>query len=856
MLFSGPARGTQGGWGTEGHAWNQNKKEGQNQSQNQTQHLNQNQNQSESESHNHVQSKSQNQSQGQSQNQSQSPGAVGYLMSSPAPDWRQTGLSSLGRAASFDEAREAVGRNGLDAANPGKPRRASAFVNHGSALPPVVTEMGRRDSAVERRAAAPAAGKHVPHYSDLLSAKMPSKSVTAFARGNNASLPFTFGRPLVDAKAGSQEEEGTGSGSGSGTGGGRRREPSRHAAPSGSSNSTALWKRSSPDEWRSSDEGAAQPGGRPAGRAARMFNVMPATQAYGTDLAPRPRDETSPVTAPLSERFGWNCPPRAAEEAPGRGRWERKKEVKQEAPRGREGSASSASPRSSEAKRASTGDEQEQKQQQQPQEGKEGSRRWSVMEPSLSSAMASSSSPPLEQEGAPSVFVAAWGATPEEDGNGDTVREEADAADDSTTGNRPSTAMAMHGDDSVGGGEHAPSGRTPPRRGQMIWQAPPGRAGSNVQAAGRPVRRWSALDQSPAMLDRQRGYPGSSYVPSWDSATTSEEEPGEAPGPRQGASTACDSTSIWGARQAAAFGGSGRGNEREDKRDEHLGGRPPRSMMSSASPPEARGLDGRAAQPQRRWSFQGHSPSKPISSDQRGAPTSSFVGAWGAPSEERAPEEPPFARADTSPCAAFGSENSKARRCSVACSPTAGSRQGMPSDQSEGAMRPPMSRRGSVAAAPANGTTAEEYAEPTATAQGRQRRRGSVMEPGPGAFSSSPLSSLPPPPPPVGDDDGEEEQAHQRNSAMGGEQQYPTAPREDAERRGRRSSMVLPPAGECSAEIERGMSLAEGERYPQQQQRMHGFRFGRGAVVMPPSVRRPAVGERGMADLPGAARRC
>ena len=166
-----------------------------------------------------------------------------------------------------------------------------------------------------------------------------------------------------------------------------------------------------------------------------------------------------------------------------------------------------------------------------------------------------------------------------------------------------------------------------------------------------------------------------------------------------------------------------------------------------------------------------------------------------------------------------------------------------------------MSRRGSVAAAPANELTAEEYTEPTGTAaavQGSQRRHGSVMEPGSGAFSSSSLSSLPLPPP-VGDEDQEEEQIHQRGSAMGGEQLYPMS-REDAERRGRRRSMVLPPAGECSAETERGMSPAEDEWYSQQQ-RLHGCRFGRSAVVTPPSIRRPAVGETGAADIPGAAGR-
>lgn len=104
---------------------------------------------------------------------------TGFVMSSPSPDWRRVGLESLGRTASFDEARVAALRQGLDAGNDGRPRRASAFVAHGSSLPPVVTEMGRRCSAVET-CAAPI---RVPHYSDLLSAKAPFRSVTAYSGG-------------------------------------------------------------------------------------------------------------------------------------------------------------------------------------------------------------------------------------------------------------------------------------------------------------------------------------------------------------------------------------------------------------------------------------------------------------------------------------------------------------------------------------------------------------------------------------------------------------------------------------------------------------------------------------------------
>lgn len=110
---------------------------------------------------------------------------TGFVASSPSPDWRKIGLESLGRTASLDEARAAALRQGLDAGNDGRPRRASAFVVHGSSLPPVVTEMGRRCSAVETRAAP----IRVPHYSDLLSAKAPFRSVTAYSDGAERYRP-------------------------------------------------------------------------------------------------------------------------------------------------------------------------------------------------------------------------------------------------------------------------------------------------------------------------------------------------------------------------------------------------------------------------------------------------------------------------------------------------------------------------------------------------------------------------------------------------------------------------------------------------------------------------------------------
>ena len=108
----------------------------------------------------------------------QLPLETGFLTRSPTPDWRQAGLSSVGRTASLEEAQAAARRQGLEVDN-GKPRRASAFFTHGSSLPPVVTEMRRRCSALESRRAPIRA----PHYSELLSAQAPLRSVTASAGG-------------------------------------------------------------------------------------------------------------------------------------------------------------------------------------------------------------------------------------------------------------------------------------------------------------------------------------------------------------------------------------------------------------------------------------------------------------------------------------------------------------------------------------------------------------------------------------------------------------------------------------------------------------------------------------------------
>ena len=196
-----------------------------------------------------------------------SPATTGYVTSSPAPDWRRHGLESM-RTASFDEARLAASKHGLDGArqqDASTPRRASAFVSHGSALPPKVAEINRRTSALERSSTGAAPGR-VPHYSDLLSARAPSRSLTAFNSFASHSPMVTLGNP--DARI---EEEGsdpavpgdvgsaTGNGSAPGAGGG--------AGHGGGNGAPA---RIPPT----------------ASRAAPMFHVMPATAPFISDLKP------------------------------------------------------------------------------------------------------------------------------------------------------------------------------------------------------------------------------------------------------------------------------------------------------------------------------------------------------------------------------------------------------------------------------------------------------------------------------------------------------------------------------------------------------------------------------------------
>ncbi|CAM9424162.1 unnamed protein product, partial [Pylaiella littoralis] len=218
---------------------------------------------------------------------------TGYVTSSPAPDWRRLGLSSLGRTASFDEARQAVSKNGLNAEESAKPRRASAFVSHGSALPPVVTEVGRRVSALGPSTTQ--APRQAPHYSDLLSAKTPSRSITSFNGHPGYSPPTLVG--IRDPKI-----EGEGKGAVS------RGDLKSPTDPPGD---MPRWSNEPTPGGNSRLHGAAAAagggggaGGTPGSRAACMFHLMPATAAYTAGQTLRSPRKTPTTTAAPSAQGG------------------------------------------------------------------------------------------------------------------------------------------------------------------------------------------------------------------------------------------------------------------------------------------------------------------------------------------------------------------------------------------------------------------------------------------------------------------------------------------------------------------------------------------------------------------------
>ncbi|CAM9555812.1 unnamed protein product, partial [Scytosiphon promiscuus] len=203
------------------------------------------------------------------------PAATGYVTSSPAPDWRRDGLASVGRAASYDEARAAASRNGLAAQDSSKPRRASAFVAQLSALPPVVTEMHRRDSAFEASAIPPVSSG--TSYRDVLSAQAASRSVTAF----NAQRRFSTSRMLRDPDTTIEEESGD-------------------LTPVGSPGKVPPWK----SGLFPAPAASAAGGGGGVARAARTYHIMPATAVFSAGLSARSLGAVPAVAAAAPAEHG------------------------------------------------------------------------------------------------------------------------------------------------------------------------------------------------------------------------------------------------------------------------------------------------------------------------------------------------------------------------------------------------------------------------------------------------------------------------------------------------------------------------------------------------------------------------
>lgn len=197
---------------------------------------------------------------------------VGYLTKTLAPDWRKSGLESLGRAMSFDEALQAVGRDVLEPPQDGKPRRGSAFCVQAGIHPPVVTEVNRRDSALEPR---PTPSRPpISHYSELLSAGQPFRSITAAHGG----IPVHGqARPRLGADVEGEESLAKCS---RGPFGHRRSRPGGGPADAPTRN-----------DWGTRSGFADQPmrdASAAPSRASRLFHVMPAETPFTSGLRAPP----------------------------------------------------------------------------------------------------------------------------------------------------------------------------------------------------------------------------------------------------------------------------------------------------------------------------------------------------------------------------------------------------------------------------------------------------------------------------------------------------------------------------------------------------------------------------------------
>lgn len=629
-------------------------------------------------------------------------GTTGYLTTAPAPDWRQHGLASLGRAASFDVARAAAGRNGLVAvAGDDKPRRASAFVSHCTALPPVVTEMGRRDSAFEQRRTPTA--RHVPHYSDLLSASTSFRPMSAF--NGVAAHPFAP-RPMCDPdfKIEEESEEGLSR---------ERQPPPPNADVFDGDGDLPSWGTPGPGRRLLSGElAAAGADSRPSGlnpslsRAKRVFHVMDATDPFTAGLPMRPLDDTAAV------------PPDA----------------------GVSGSSRSG--------------QQQQQQQQLPSNDR---RRWSVID---------TAPVPSDQDTPATIFAPAWGETVDDetvDGD-DAPSEDMDISSvGSERGNHHHAQVKFRG--GGGSGRDVPSGR-PPRRGFMMSAAPPELEGPGEQRSQRP-HRWSVLEQSPTPPDQHgataapfvAAWGAANEEESAEEATAEDEGVSAA-----GVSARCNRRArvVFG---GGGRGGGSSGDEVPSGRPPRRGSMVPPAVPLGAeaagvspgsqarrwsvveqahAPLDQRALDQRGA-----------------------TQSSSFVPAWGTAVEDRALEETSVGKDRGEAAADLGMGSiprrvgvfggggscgedtslgrSPHRRSMMSargqgpqqCAPPSGLVSPPSHDQGLRMMGPPMPRRGSLVASALAAGDEEGSAAPPLSAQ---RRRGSCVGVGGGSMAAPPAT--------------------------------------------------------------------------------------------------------------------
>lgn len=357
-------------------------------------------------------------------------GEVGFLTSSPGPDWRKLGIGHTGRVASLDEAQHAAERQGMDGVYSEKPRRGSAFVNEVSALTPLVTEVGRRDSAVESREMLRAT--QAPHYSNLLSASKPVRGLYAFPRHPPSRLqlnrdPAMEGRGEGDIRS---RPRSTACGAFFGSGSSSIRRPFADGA------GPAL-------EWRSTAGGSS---------TTNWFHVIEAHAPF-TIRTPREFDETasmSPKASGFSSRSSLN-----QEAGGGRGR--------------QEGGGSSERPRGTTGYQA--GESKGYAHGGQGEGGQKQESRWSVL--------GRGSAPPANER---AVLLPAWGARMDEEANGELPLCEQTAMEVTSgsggAGRRGSSFSAS--DDCL-----------PPRGGSTVGSPDAANRMGSGSSSGR--RRWSVL---------------------------------------------------------------------------------------------------------------------------------------------------------------------------------------------------------------------------------------------------------------------------------------------------------------------------------------------------------------------------